>query len=252
MEEKMNNDMTDILIDSLFNPYLDFLIIVAIIIFILIFIILFFKYLKFKDSNYKNASGNSFVKTIFNAGNNGEYLTFAKLEKLKGDNKIMTNLYIPRKDKITTEVDLIMISQTGIYVFESKNYSGWVFGNEKQKNWTQTLQNGKKHKFFNPIWQNNTHINALKYALELEEDIFKSYIIFNERCTLKKITLTSENIKVIRRNRLIRELNKDISESKKLLNKDQIDSIYNELSQYILVDEKTKQEHIESIKNQQS
>ena len=252
MEEKMNNDMTDILIDSLFNPYLDFLIIVAIIIFILIFIILFFKYLKFKDSNYKNASGNSFVKTIFNAGNNGEYLTFAKLEKLKGDNKIMTNLYIPRKDKITTEVDLIMISQTGIYVFESKNYSGWIFGNEKQKNWTQTLQNGKKHKFFNPIWQNNTHINALKYALELEEDIFKSYIIFSERCTLKKITLTSENIKVIRRNRLIRELNKDISESKKLINKDQIDSIYNELSQYILVDEKTKQEHIESIKNQQS
>ena len=248
----MNNDMTDILIDSLFNPYFDFLIIVAIIIFILIFIILFFKYLKFKDSNYKNASGNSFVKTIFNAGNNGEYLTFAKLEKLKGDNKIMTNLYIPRKDKITTEVDLIMISQTGIYVFESKNYSGWIFGNEKQKNWTQTLQNGKKHKFFNPIWQNNTHINALKYALELEEDIFKSYIIFSERCTLKKITLTSENIKVIRRNRLIRELNKDISESKKLINKDQIDIIYNELSQYILVDEKTKQEHIESIKNQQS
>jgi len=82
--------------------------------------------------------------------------------------------------------------------------------------------------------------------------VYKSYIIFSERCTLKKITLTSENIKVIRRNRLIRELNKDISESKKLINKDQIDIIYNELSQYILVDEKTKQEHIESIKNQQS
>ncbi len=247
----MNNDMTDMLIDNLYKPYLDVLIIAAIIIFLLFFIMLFFKYLKFKGSSYKNASGNSFIKTIFNAGNNGEYLTFAKLEKLKGDNKIMTNLYIPRKDKSTTEVDMIMISQTGIYVFESKNYSGWIFGNEKQKNWTQTLKNGKKHKFFNPIWQNNTHINALKYALELEEDIFKSYIIFSERCTLKKITLTSENIKVIRINRLIRELNKDISESKELLSKDQINSIYNELSQYILVDENTKQEHIESIKNRQ-
>ena len=116
----MNNDMTDMLIDNLYKPYLDVLIIAAIIIFLLFFIMLFFKYLKFKDSSYKNASGNSFIKTIFNAGNNGEYLTFAKLEKLKGDNKIMTNLYIPKKDKSTTEVDLIMISQTGIYVFESK------------------------------------------------------------------------------------------------------------------------------------
>ncbi|NLK22184.1 MAG: NERD domain-containing protein [Epulopiscium sp.] len=26
-----------------------------------------------------------------------------------------------------------------MYVFESKNYSGWIFGNEKDKNWTQML-----------------------------------------------------------------------------------------------------------------
>jgi hypothetical protein len=52
----------------------------------------------------------------------------------------MTNLYIPKKDGSTTEIDLIMLSQTGVYVFESKNYSGWIFGDEKSKNWMQTLQ----------------------------------------------------------------------------------------------------------------
>lgn len=39
----------------------------------------------------------------------------------------------------TYEIDLIMISETGIYVFESKNYSGWIFGDEKQRYWTQIL-----------------------------------------------------------------------------------------------------------------
>ncbi|MGB4186169.1 MAG: nuclease-related domain-containing protein, partial [Caldicoprobacterales bacterium] len=144
-------------------------------------------YLKYRNSNYKLVSGNSFFKTIFDKGNYGEFLTFTKLEKLSDQNKLLTNLYIPRDDGTTTEVDLVMISPTGIYVFESKNYSGWIFGDEKNKNWTQTLENGQKNRFYNPIWQNKAHINALKAVLNLNDDAFKSYIIFSERCTLKKI-----------------------------------------------------------------
>jgi hypothetical protein len=68
------------------------------------------------------------LSTIFNSGNYGEFLTFCCLEKLKGDHKLLTNVYLPKKDGSTTEIDLIMIDETGIYVFESKNYSGWIFG----------------------------------------------------------------------------------------------------------------------------
>lgn len=72
------------------------------------------KYIRYKGSAYKIASGNGFIKTIFNKGNYGEFLTFNKLEKLSGHHKLMTNLYIPKEDGTTTEIDLIMISETGI------------------------------------------------------------------------------------------------------------------------------------------
>jgi len=207
------------------------------------------RYIKYKGSTYKIASGNSFIKTVFDKGNYGEFLTFNKLEKLKGHNKLMTNLYTPKEDGSTTEVDLIMISETGIYVFESKNYSGWIFGDEKQKNWTQTLQNKQKNKFFNPIWQNNGHISALKSVVGIDdENLYKSYIIFSERCTLKKINVTSKNIKVIKRNSLLKHIKRDLLESEKILNIEQIDSIYKNLGKYCLADDKLKQAHIDEIK----
>lgn len=51
----------------------------------------------------------------------------------------MTNLYLPKEDGSTTEIDLIMLSETGILVFESKNYSGWIFGDEKR------IKTGPRH-----------------------------------------------------------------------------------------------------------
>ncbi|NLJ18314.1 nuclease-related domain-containing protein [Globicatella sulfidifaciens] len=207
------------------------------------------RYIKYKGSAYKIASGNSFIKTVFDKGNYGEFLTFNKLEKLKGHNKLMTNLYTPKEDGSTTEVDLIMISETGIYVFESKNYSGWIFGDENQKNWTQTLQNKQKNKFFNPIWQNNGHISALKSAVGIDdENLYKSYIIFSERCTLKKVNVTSKNIKVIKRNSFLKHIKRDLLESEKILNIEQIDGIYEKLGKYCLADDKLKQAHIDEIK----
>lgn len=206
-------------------------------------------YLKYRNSNYKLVSGNSFFKTIFDKGNYGEFLTFTKLEKLSDQNKLLTNLYIPRDDGTTTEVDLVMISPTGIYVFESKNYSGWIFGDEKNKNWTQTLENGQKNRFYNPIWQNKAHINALKAVLNLNDDAFKSYIIFSERCTLKKINVTSPNVKVIKRDQLIKNVKKDIKALPEIFTYDEVNKIYSSLQKYANVNEDVKQAHIEAIKS---
>lgn len=44
---------------------------------------------------------------------------------------------------IKIEIDMIMLCQKGIYVIENKNYSGWIFGDEKSKNWCEILK-GKK------------------------------------------------------------------------------------------------------------
>jgi len=169
------------------------------------------RYIKYNQSEYKDISGNNFIKTAFNVGNFGEFLTFSYLEKLTTFKKLLTNVYIPKDDGTTTEIDLIMIDDTGIYVFESKNYSGWIFGDEKNKMWTQSLEYRRKYKFFNPIMQNKGHIKALCNVLpEIDESLFKSYIIFSERCKLKKLTVNSPEVKVINRQDLLHTIKKDI------------------------------------------
>ncbi|WP_413378251.1 nuclease-related domain-containing protein [Alkalihalobacillus sp. 1P02AB] len=218
---------------------------------VFLMIVAFFvpKYIRFKGSNYKVVSGNSFLKTIFNKGNYGEFLTFDLLEKLKGNYYLLTNVYIPKKDGTTTEIDLIMISEFGIYVFESKNYSGWIFGNEKSRNWTQTLPNKQKNRFFNPIWQNNSHIKALSDYIDYHDNsIYKSYIVFSERCTLKKITVYSPRTKVLKREQLLKNIKKEQKNAVFLLMSDEMNHFNEMLKPLTKVDEALKKVHVEQVK----
>ncbi|MDE5564288.1 MAG: NERD domain-containing protein, partial [Oscillospiraceae bacterium] len=86
-------------------------------------------------------------------GRYGEYLTYTYLKSFEANGgKFLFNLYIPKGHDQTTEIDILLICSKGIFCFESKNYSGWIFGNEYQKNWCQTLPqwNRKSHKeYFN-------------------------------------------------------------------------------------------------------
>lgn len=128
---------------------------------VIIFILwLLYIAVRLNGSEYTNISGNGLLKTAFSTGNYGEFLTFSLLERL-GESKILTNLYLPREDGFTTEADLLVVNSTGLYVFESKNYGGWIYGDEKNKYWTQTFKSGKKSCFFNPVWQNKGHIAAV-------------------------------------------------------------------------------------------
>lgn len=201
----------------------------------------------YQKSGYKEASGHSFFDTISDPGRHGEYKTYTYLEKLGEENKLLTNVYLPKGDGTTTEIDLIMISSTGIYVFESKNYSGWIFGDEGSKYWTQSLKGGKKYRFYNPIWQNKSHINVLKNHLELGNEVFRSYIIFSEHCELKKMFVRSPEVKVMNRDVLTKEMALDMAHLPDRLSILEINQIYSELSRYALADAATKQAHIDSM-----
>ena len=207
------------------------------------------KYLEFRRSEYKAESGNSFIRTVFNLGNHGEFLTFAILEQLRCHKRLMVNLYIPKKDGTTTEIDLIMIAQSGIYVFESKNLSGWIYGHERNKQWTQVLKNGQKNRFLNPVWQNRGHISALKQFLgKHKPNLFKSYIVFSERCRLKDITVTSPDVVVIKRNELLSAVKTEMGISSELLSVEEVDEIYVRLLDCAHVGRAVKQIHIDSLK----
>ena len=109
------------------------------------------------------------VRTILNKpvapefiGWNGERLTAKVLKKL--NNKgftgvVLRNVYVPMENPDeTTEIDVLYITRKGVFVIESKNYSGWIFGSEGDRNWTQTLPGGNRQRFYNPVKQNATHI----------------------------------------------------------------------------------------------
>lgn len=207
----------------------------------------------FKNTTYYKITHNSLLSTKFDAGRNGEFLTYKYLRKHeKNGAKFLFNCYIPKGKDQTTEIDVLMIDQSGLFVFESKNYSGWIFGSEKSRSWTQTLPQGKgksrKEHFLNPIMQNSSHIKWLN-KLVGEDILMHSVIVFSERCTLKKIDVQSSDIKVIKRNYIRSTVKKIKKKNMDILTKDQINSLYEKLYPYSQVTESTKKQHIENIQN---
>jgi hypothetical protein len=85
----------------------------------------------------------------------------------------------------STQIDHIIVSVYGIFVIETKNYKGWIYGSEKQRQWTQAFPNGSKFKFQNPLRQNYLHIKTLADLLGLELSYFHSMIAFIGECELK-------------------------------------------------------------------
>lgn len=103
---------------------------------LLIYLILKHNYQK---TEYYQATHFPYYKLFNDTGRLGEYYTFKYLSPLKGYKRFLFNCYVPKEAGTDTEIDVIMLHESGIYVFESKNYSGWIFGTENQKQWTQTL-----------------------------------------------------------------------------------------------------------------
>ena len=208
-------------------------------------------FMTFNSSQYGKVSGNSLIKTIRNKGFTGEYELFCELEKA-GMTQLYTNVYLPTQTEgELTEVDIVGIHSTGIYVFEAKNYSGWIFGDEFGKNWTQMLNKHVKNSFPNPIRQNFGHIQALKTHLKFEEDTsFFSYVVFGDQSELKKINKKSEEMKVcLTKTKLVcTTVKADMERRTKLLSeREQLMLGYKlELASHMSDD--TKNKHIESLR----
>src|SRR5690606_36774287 len=84
----------------------------------------------------------------------------------------------------TTQIDHVFLSPYGIFVLETKNMGGWIFGSEKQPQWTQKLYK-RSFKFQNPLRQNYKHLKALEAALSVSPEHLHSVITFVGGSTFK-------------------------------------------------------------------
>ncbi len=241
---------------SIIKPLINLLIPLVAITLIVTILIIIKKYKAYKKSSYYLLTKNPYLSVRFDLGRYGEYLTYNHLKSVeKSGGKFLFNCYIPKDDDKTTEIDVLLICSKGIFVFESKNYSGWIFGSEFQKNWCQTLPNGNKSRkehFYNPIMQNKTHIKYLKTLIGESIPVY-SIIVFSDRCTLKDIKLKSNDIKVIQRSNVTSAVSEICSKvNEKVLTDTDINDIYEKLYPYTQVSDEIKLKHIEDIKNSQS
>lgn len=82
------------------------------------------------------------------------------------------------KTKKSTQIDHIVIRHNGVFVVETKNLAGRIYGNDNQREWIQVLAYGKdKNRFYNPIKQNITHIYSLAKTLKMS-NVYVSVVVF--------------------------------------------------------------------------
>lgn len=141
----------------------------------------------------------------------------------------------------TTQIDHIIISTHGIFVIETKNYSGWIFGSQNSSYWTQVIYKNK-NKFQNPLRQNYKHIKTLQELTQLPFNAFHSVIVFAGDATFKtdlpKNVIKQHNLK-----KYLQEFNEAV------LTKEQIYQIRCQVEDSRLeCGFKTNQQHVRNLK----
>lgn len=81
----------------------------------------------------------------------------------------------------TTQIDHVFVSRFGVFVVETKNMGGWIYGSERNLRWTQVFPGGRKTSFQNPLRQNYRHVKAMEATLaplKLPADAVRSVVAF--------------------------------------------------------------------------
>ncbi len=116
------------------------------------------------------------------------------------DKDAFENLYINKENGKFAQIDAVLLTKVGVIVFEVKNYSGLIYGDASEHNWTQILANGEvENSFYNPVKQNHKHIVELKKSVvELSHVPFYSVIVFYGNCELKNIHCSYKDTFIIK------------------------------------------------------
>jgi len=97
---------------------------------------------------------------------------------------LLNNVTLPVDDG-TTQIDHILVTRYGIFVIETKHYTGWLFANPGSRNWTQVIF-GKHYKFQNPIHQNRKHVKTVEKLLDfIPPEHIQSVVVFTGDATFK-------------------------------------------------------------------
>jgi hypothetical protein len=198
-------------------------------------------------------------RTAVRKGELGEYKIDIQLSQLSKDYMYLSDLLIknPKSSTGYSQIDHIIITPYGLFVIETKNYQGTIYGGKNKKTW---LINGK-FKMMNPLMQNYGHIQALKNFIEDKyQQYFISLVSFTKRCTFK----IEEELRKIHSNELViydveltHFINRKVAVlklqyKKPIFLKNEIETIYNSLLNANITDAAIRKQHIDIIKEKKN
>ena len=113
----------------------------------------------------------------------GENRVRRRLSRLSEDSYRVLNDIMVNGEYGLTQIDHIVVSKYGIFVIETKNMKGKIYGSQHSKDWTK-YSRGRKLEFENPTRQNYGHIKALEQITSLPQDTFHGIVVLAGSATL--------------------------------------------------------------------
>ena len=134
--------------------------------FLIAFIVVVFAFIVWSRTNHgKGVLGELFVRVVIG-------------RTKAGKKYVLNNVMIEQENGRTTQIDHVVIKKKGVFVIETKNRAGYIYGNENDREWTQVLSYGKvKNRFYSPVKQNNSHVYHLSKKVS-KRARFYSIIVF--------------------------------------------------------------------------
>lgn len=169
----------------------------------------------------------------------GEFWVRQELKRLNKKEYITLNNIMLKENNETHQIDHIVLSKYGIFVIETKNYSGIIKGNKYSNEWMQILGRNRYY-FKNPIYQNYGHIKTLSSILNLDEKYFISIICYSNHSRLKVNDKNVINLDF---------LNKTILNYNDIVLDKNLEELKNIIIQNNIVDKKIRKGHVKEIKS---
>ena len=179
-------------------------------------------------------------KTVYiDEGDYGELRVAQILSQLPDEYHVFNDVYLETHGR-SSQIDHVVISQYGVFVIETKNYSGAVYGSENAEQWTQYLK-GDGYEFRNPIKQNQSHVWAIKDTLHIAPSSIIPIVVF-----LNGVDLCCNTTSAVLYTGQLR--NYILSHKTISFTIDGVSRLSRKLSESIVEDPDRKKKHIHSIR----
>lgn len=194
---------------------------------ILVLIAIGIIWLAFNKAKIKGKVGEMEVSTILATLSSNNYFT-------------INNITLPSKYG-TTQIDHIVVSIYGIFVIETKNYKGLIYGGENAEKWTKNMW-GTKYEFRNPIKQNYAHVKTLQQLLNLPMTSFIPIVVFSNSADISvqtdKAVITLFHLRgAITKHKTI------------MFTHEQVQNLSNKIRQAAIQEKGTNRRHVENIRS---